>query len=307
MYSFYHRIPACAVLAAGFLLLTPFCAFRLTAQSTPIAVSPRDDVSAADTSQSWANLNEPILSREMPDSGFTHEPGPIAAPSPAMNEGPEASISAEMLRHPLSKKGRDLLTKAQKDSRTGNHTTAIGELVLAQKEPSAEPYAHALLGIEYLRTQKIPNAIAELQKANENLPRLAAIHSNLGLALCETGRVREGLQEVETALRLDPGMAKARFLKSVIMMEQGSYDPETRNDLQIAQKTVLSAHLALAIFYTHNGSTKAAEQQLESYADSGLGVSVAQAQAWLNLAMSGLTPAEALGLWSLRDLQTAGL
>src|SRR5579872_1650371 len=54
-----------------------------------------------------------------------------------------ATVSAEELRHPVSRKGVKLIKQALAYSRVGDHPKAIQELQLALREPSAVPYAHS--------------------------------------------------------------------------------------------------------------------------------------------------------------------
>jgi hypothetical protein len=55
-------------------------------------------------------------------------------------------------------------------------------------EPSAVPYAHSLLGTEYLKTKNIPAAIVELREAVRLMTGMASDHANLGYAYCMTGK-----------------------------------------------------------------------------------------------------------------------
>lgn len=290
--------------AAGMILFAPaveVCASAqsptTTASAQSVTAPPHDDFSLNETPESWAAQNQPISAREFA-AAEPMLPPEIPHMDDAAAPGPPALISSEELRHPLSRKGRDLLVKAQNEARKGNHSKAIEGFTQALKERSAEPYAHGMLGIEYLRTHRIAEAIAELQKASEAMPRLAAIHSNLGFALCASGQSDKGLQEIEMALRLDQSLVKARFLEGVIRLDRGSYDRETWNDLQLAQKQIPTAHLALAIYYARDGQEAAAQQQLQEYVSLGLGISTKQAEAWLGQATSGVTAGEALGLWT---------
>jgi Tfp pilus assembly protein PilF len=143
--------------------------------------------------------------KEIHSSDFTPDLGHSSSESagePQVTRG-RLTISVEDLRHPVSKKGRKLLEKAQALSRAGNHSKAIEELNAALKEPSAAPYAHGALGLEYVKLHRIAEAIGEYEEAIALRPRSATDHSNFGYALCVAGQIERGLQEAETALALD--------------------------------------------------------------------------------------------------------
>src|ERR1700683_5117945 len=114
--------------------------------------------------------------------GVPHMPDPLGS-EPAGTISPAGTVSVEQLQHPLSRKGVRLLRQAQNFAAMGDHGKAIAELQLALKERSAIPYAHSLLGSEYLRINQAPAAIEALEQAIKLLPRNAANHSNLGYAL----------------------------------------------------------------------------------------------------------------------------
>ena len=281
----------CCQAVAALLLLAP----GLLGAQIPLgsASPPRPDA-GPQRNMPWADLYPPLPSEQDTKFGFPAQPdlnGPVPIQAPA------TVVSAETLRHPLTKKGRKLLARAQDDSHSGNHAKAIRELNSALEEQSAEPYAHSLLGVEYLRLHQAAAAIRELVLAARQLPRLASVHSNLGLALCESGQVEQGLHEVDTALNLDQAAVKPHFLTGVILLEQGHADHETWSNLAAAEKELPSARLALAIYYARQGQSNAAEQQLQNYTASIRGVTLPYLEQWLEHALSGVPPAEALGLW----------
>jgi tetratricopeptide (TPR) repeat protein len=136
---------------------------------------------------------------------------PEHAPEPA------GTVSVEQLRHPVSRKGDRLLRQAQNFAAMGNHHKAIAQLQAALKERSAIPYAHSMLGIEYLKTNQVPAAVAELEQAVTLLPRNVADHSNLAYALLLSGDLDRGEKEVREALELDRNNSKTRMVLSWIL------------------------------------------------------------------------------------------
>lgn len=243
------------------------------------------------TDEMWANSLRPMAASQ---EFLPPEPD---APDPVLTRtGP--TVSVEELKHPLSGKGRAMINKAQKYTRSGDYPEAIQELNRALKDPSAAPYAHMILGSVYIKTGRASEAVQELEQATALLPRLPAGHSNLAYALCATGQIERGLREIETALALDPSLTKPHFLKGVILLDRTSSDHEGWENLQFAQKEIPSAHLALALYYVRHGQNFAAQQQLQDFASLNMNITLVQAQEWLtSTALAGVSAAEGLGLW----------
>jgi len=128
-----------------------------------------------------------------------------------------ATISADQLQHPLTSRGAKMIRKAQEYAEAGDHSKAIEELKRALTEPSAIPYAHSILGTEYLKTGQAGLAQGELEQAVEMLPHEAVLHSNLAYALFLRGDADRGEQEVRKALDLDHNNSHAQRLLGYIL------------------------------------------------------------------------------------------
>jgi len=220
------------------------------------------------------------------------------APSPEEAARPEDegnAVSIQQLSHPLSRKGRRLIAKVESYLRLGQRAKAKQQLTQAIKEPSAAPYAHAILGTEYLRDGQAQAAIPELEDAARVLP-IAGIHSNLGFALCLTGQGKRAEQELQEALRLDGDLPKARFLMGVLLLNEKSRDREAQYDLKIAQAHVRSAHLALAVCYLRRGEMEAAQQQLRTYLGPDYDTKILSLWQWAFAAALDAHPAAHFGL-----------
>jgi len=151
--------------------------------------------------------NGQMISLQMPDS-------------PARNAA-ASTVSADQLQHPLSSKGAKMIRKAQSYAAAGDHAQAIDELRKALNEPSAVPYAHSLLGAEYLKTGQVAPAEAELEQAVQLLPHDPALHSNLAYALFLRGENERSEQEVRKALELDHNNSPAQKLLGYILKQRG--------------------------------------------------------------------------------------
>jgi tetratricopeptide (TPR) repeat protein len=251
----------------------------------------------------WSDLSQSTMERELNHHSSQTELIPISTTPepPESTTSGDRTISVDELRHPLSRKGQKLIDRVEKELRAGDRFSAMEELNLALKEPSAAPYAHNILGVELLKVHKVPEAVDEFAETTSLLPGFAAGHSNLGYALYASGQTERGFQEIETALNLDRSFIKAHFLKGLILMERGSGDHEAWRNLEEAGREIPAAHLALALFYARQGQSATAQQQLQDFAKLNPGVTLTQAQGWLNAIAPTQVPAGvALGLWRSR-------
>jgi tetratricopeptide (TPR) repeat protein len=149
--------------------------------------------------------------------GSAAEPLTLQLPESSSQPTARATVSSDRLQHPLSAKGVKVIRKAQDCAASGDHLKAIEELKQALKEPSAVPYAHALLGQEYLKIGQVRDAGEELEQATALLPHDAIVHSNLGYALFLMGDSARGEQEVRRALELDHNNSPAQRLLGYIL------------------------------------------------------------------------------------------
>jgi tetratricopeptide (TPR) repeat protein len=141
----------------------------------------------------------------------------------APERGIKMTISVDRLRRPLSSKALRWLHIAQDYGRSGDHQRAIRLLqeTLA-KEPATAPYVHSMLGIEYLRTGRLADALPELDSGVRLLPHEAVNHSNYAFALYLTGDYAGSKRELQRALELDP---QTSTLHSLIQAVLGSPTP----------------------------------------------------------------------------------
>src|SRR5450631_4495446 len=73
---------------------------------------------------------------------------------PSREEATRAgTISADLLRHPLSARARAMIDKAQRTAQGGDHLSAIEQLTKAlAKHPESAAWIQPVLGVEYLKT-----------------------------------------------------------------------------------------------------------------------------------------------------------
>ena len=142
------------------------------------------------------------------------------------NNGP-ATVSVDVLRHPISAKVRHLLLGAMDKMESGDHQAAIAQLrETLTKYPDSAPYVHNLLGVEYVKTDQFNAAVSSFEQAVLLLPHDAMTHYNFGLALICSGDYDRAAQEVQRALALDPGnsqmQARLDTIKPVLRSARSS-------------------------------------------------------------------------------------
>jgi tetratricopeptide (TPR) repeat protein len=136
-------------------------------------------------------------------------------------DAPSGKIAAELLRYPLSGKARSMLQKALQTSDAGDHLGAVRQLrKTLDKFPDTGAYVYSLLGVEYLKTDQIPEAIDVLKQAVDLLPHDASNHANLGLSLLVSGQYEVAKPELQRALELDPHNATASRLLNALAIDQ---------------------------------------------------------------------------------------
>jgi tetratricopeptide (TPR) repeat protein len=127
------------------------------------------------------------------------------------------TISADLLRHPLSAQAREMIDKAQRTAQAGDHLSAIEQLTKAlAKHPESAAWIQPVLGVEYLRTDQHAAAIQALEQAVLLLPRDPINRSNLGLSLAFVGQYDRAKQELQQALKLDAKNDTTRRLLAAV-------------------------------------------------------------------------------------------
>ena len=129
-----------------------------------------------------------------------------------------ATVSSDVLRHPLTSKARRRLEKALHLSELGKHPAAIQELrETLVKEPSSAPYAHNLLGVEYVESGQFDEARNSFEQAVRLMPHESVNHSNLGFTLAVAGDWNSAEQEARTAIQLDSAITRAKTLLDLVL------------------------------------------------------------------------------------------
>lgn len=142
---------------------------------------------------------------------------------------PPGTITADLLRYPINEKARSMLRKALETINSGDHESAIKQLLDAlAKYPESAAYVHSLIGIEYLRTNQIKAAVDSLDQAVVLLPHDAFNHYNLGVSLVCIGDFDRGEQEVRRANELNPGNPTMRALLDALILRKSAQNARVK-------------------------------------------------------------------------------
>jgi len=147
----------------------------------------------------------------------------VNVPAKTDHRGGRETVSADSLRHPISPKAHGMLQKALRMMDSGDHQAAINQLTLTlTKYPDSAPYVDSLLGVEYMRTERYPDAMNSFERAAELLPHDAVIRYNFGLALVCNSLLDRGEVEVRRAIQLDPANPTMRSLYTFLQERKKS-------------------------------------------------------------------------------------
>ncbi len=116
---------------------------------------------------------------------------------------------------------RKLLAQAQLQTAPSE---ALATLAPALKNPSDDPHLLALAGESYLRTQDFGNATTYLEKATALAPKVAALHTSLGMSKLKQGDQAKGLSELELGASLDTNSPKGGIALVQAEMAMKNYD-----------------------------------------------------------------------------------
>jgi tetratricopeptide (TPR) repeat protein len=114
---------------------------------------------------------------------------------------------------------------AQVQLRTGHPDEAISQLSAAEKKLGPAFLISYFLGLAFERAGKRAEALSAFQNAAKLKPDSAEAHIGCGKMELSLGQVRESIQELESALRINPKDIQARRLLSTTYRRAG--DPQS--------------------------------------------------------------------------------
>ena len=141
----------------------------------------------------------------MPLAGQSQTAASLPRPASLDRAVTSTTVSADMLRHPISSKTRRMLHRAVDWMRSGDHQKAIHQLeATLAKDPSSAAYVQSLLGYEYMVTDRAAAAIKCFEQAVALLPHDPANHHNFAISLMVSGDYSRAEEEAARAHDLAP-------------------------------------------------------------------------------------------------------
>jgi tetratricopeptide (TPR) repeat protein len=99
-----------------------------------------------------------------------------------------------------------------------------------------DPYAHDNLGIALAQSGRLQEAIEQFQTTLRLNPNHVVAHNNLGIMLRRTGHLSEALQQYDLAVKIDPNYTEAYFNEAL-----------TYAQMQRSDDAIAAAEHALAL------------------------------------------------------------
>lgn len=90
--------------------------------------------------------------------------------------------------------------------------------------PDAAPYAHNLLGVAYIKTDRCQTAADSFEQAASVLSHDPITHYYFGLALLCAGDYDRAAQEIQRALKLDPQNPRMQARLNALLARKRSGD-----------------------------------------------------------------------------------
>jgi tetratricopeptide (TPR) repeat protein len=203
------------------------------------------------------------------------------APQMAQHAVVAATVSADALRHPLSASDRRLLEKARASSMAGDHAGAAKQLRAALKKSSAAPFAHGLLGGEYLHLDRYQEAAEELEESLRFMPHWAAIRLQLAYVDWRLGWTQRAEEEIRRVLDLDRKSSEAHLLAAAILLSRDFGEQEALEHLRAAGPSP-AGHMLMAIYDAHRGRKEEEAREVREYLGSERAAEFPNALKWVD-------------------------
>jgi putative PEP-CTERM system TPR-repeat lipoprotein len=157
---------------------------------------------------------------------------------------------------------RKLLAQAQLQTAPSE---AIATLAPALKNPGDDAHLLALAGESYLRNQDFGNATNYLEKATALAPKVAALHTSLGMSRLQQGDQAKGLSELEIGASLDTSSPKGGMALVQAEMAMKHYDKALVAAQALAKQQPENAqvHTMLGSVYAAKGDLANARASME--------------------------------------------
>lgn len=168
----------------------------------------------------------------------------------------------------LPDRGRQLFSKAQEFTNSGDHKSAIEQLLVLTNEFPTFMLGFNELGVAYLRLNELEKADEMFRTAIRIEPEAFAPLMNRGIALVSMKKYSDAEPVLRAARKIDEKSAVVHYFLGQALANLGKFD-EAERELSMALATgtdqMKEAHRILAIIYSSRGDRKRAAVELESY------------------------------------------
>jgi tetratricopeptide (TPR) repeat protein len=134
-----------------------------------------------------------------------------------------------------------------------------------KKNPSSE-IAHNNLGLVYLNSNRLPQAIEQFEASLKLRPDYAIAYNGLGNALVLSNRTEEAIADYREALRINPNYPEAHNGLANIFLQTGQLsDAQAESEKSLHLKPdYFEAHCTLGLILAQQGRTPEAIAQFET-------------------------------------------
>lgn len=160
---------------------------------------------------------EIVLMQQVAVSSTT-PPIELILPREQVNRPPSGPVSVTQLKHPPARKAFAAFVAAQRLSESGQYEKAAGELEKAIRISPEYAEAYTNLAVQQARLGHFEEALRDCQRAMELTRPNAANLSNMAYALFRLRRYPEAVVAARTAVRLEPGNDKARYMLGTLLV-----------------------------------------------------------------------------------------
>jgi len=179
----------------------------------------------------------------------------------ALAAGQPLTISAQALRHPISRKGSQALKKVMDLYLAGDEAAMHQQLRRAMELADAAPYALKMKGLLDLNRKDFPAAQNELQRASAALPWDSEAEALLAYSIYCGGDSAAGAATAYKALEIDRNQPLAHMVIGLAQWEVHCLDSGLQQLQTAASFGLLPAQILLASYYARSGQTELAQQE----------------------------------------------
>jgi tetratricopeptide (TPR) repeat protein len=171
------------------------------------------------------------------------------------------SISAEALRHPISRKANKALQKVTDSYLAGDDAGVQTQLQRAIEMPEAAPYALKMKGLLDLNRKDFPAAQSELTQAAVALPWDAEARALLGYVFYCAGDSTEAETAAYKSLEVDPNQPLAHLVIGLAQWEAKRVEAGLQHLRTAANFDFLPAQVLLAKYYERSRQPELAAEE----------------------------------------------